>query len=89
MPGGKEKRRQICRKGKKEMRGEFEGRENENAGGGGRVGKKVAEREGALRFFFFFFPFLLSSKSFWLVPSFCFIFGKRDETECESRENAA
>lgn len=73
MPGGKEKRRQICRKGEKEMTGEFEGRENEKAGGGGRWGIKwLREREP---YSFVFFPpsFLAPSHFGWFPPSVLFL----------------
>lgn len=45
---------------------------------------KWQRKRGSLRDFF---SPLLSSEPFWLVH-LCYILGKRDETECESRENA-
>lgn len=47
-------------------------------------GKVVEEKRKLQRFFFL----LLSFKPFCLVHSLCYILGKHDETECESRQNA-
>lgn len=80
MPGGRERRRQ--RSGEKEGWGVARERRGKEAQGG-RI--KWQRRRGSLRDFFF----LLSSEPFWSVHSLCYILGKRDETECESSENAA